>query len=156
MIKDKKNLNVPPLRFPGFEGEWAKFNASDILKSFTTNSLPWDKLTFDGGKIKNFHYGLIHKGLQILAKTSDKRIPFLINSEYKNNKELIQKGDFIFADASEDYNGIAKAIEIIWDDIPSIAVLHTIHSRQNNDLMTIGFGGYLFNSSRVLETSKMW
>jgi type I restriction enzyme S subunit len=31
--------NCPNLRFPGFEGEWENYKASDLLEFFTTNSL---------------------------------------------------------------------------------------------------------------------
>ena len=64
------------MRFPEFDGEWEKYNVSDILNTFPTNSLSWDNLSYKCGKIKNIHYGLIHNGFDTTCVyTTNKIIP---------------------------------------------------------------------------------
>ena len=36
--------DVPPLRFPEFNGEWEKCKISDLLDFYSTNSLSWEQL----------------------------------------------------------------------------------------------------------------
>jgi type I restriction enzyme S subunit len=70
--------NVPPLRFPEFKGEWKKDIASDLLECFSTNSITWEDLNFDGGRIRDLHYGLIHKGFnKTVMQANSKLIPWI-------------------------------------------------------------------------------
>ena len=139
------------MRFPEFTSEWKKYKADTLFNFFSTNSLSWSELTYVSGNTKNYHYGLIHRGLPILTDVNDDRIPFLINDEDRKNKEFVRKGDLIFADASEDYSGVGQAIEIISDSIPAVAGLHTIHAREKKNLMELGFKGFLFNSTQIKD-----
>jgi type I restriction enzyme, S subunit len=134
------------LRFKEFKDEWLSLKANEMLESYPTNSLSWEELSFEKGNIKNIHYGLIHKGLPVITNTSDDRIPYLKSDSSSKNRSLMRPGDIIFADASEDYEGVAQAIEIGTVDTPTISGLHTIHAREKNRLYAKGFKGYLFNS----------
>ena len=52
-----------------------------------------------------------------------------------------------FADASEDTNDVAKAIEVInCDGQQIVSGLHTIHGRDNSNQTVIGYKGYAFAS----------
>ena len=54
MDKKNKNPNVPNLRFLQFTNEWSKFAVSELLNTYPTNSLSWDKLSYiEKSKIKN-------------------------------------------------------------------------------------------------------
>ncbi len=128
---------------------------NSFLESFPTNSLSWDELTFDGGQTKNIHYGLIHKGLPVITNTNDERIPFLKNENASRKRELVKSGDIIFADASEDYEGVAQAIEIGNVINPTISGLHTIHTREKDYEFSRGFKGYLFNSPTFKKQVKV-
>ena len=67
MATDNKDkvLNVPTLRFPEFTDEWEKCNVGKLLEFYSTNSLSWEQLDYNGNGIRNLHYGLIHVGLQL-------------------------------------------------------------------------------------------
>ena len=63
------------------------------------------------------------------------------------NFELCKDGDIAFADASEDTNEVAKAVEFYnLDEKNVVCGLHTIHGRDNADRTVIGFKGYAFSS----------
>ena len=145
--KDKKILNVPHLRFPEFSGEWKKVNVSKLLDFYSTNSLSWEQLDYNNGKIKNLHYGLIHKGLSTMIDVFSASLPYIKEETIPKSYTLFKEGDVAFADASEDTNDVAKAIEVInCDGQQIVSGLHTIHGRDNSNQTVIGYKGYAFAS----------
>lgn len=145
--KDKKVLNVPALRFPEFSGEWKKVKVSNLLDFYPTNSLSWEQLDYNNGQIKNLHYGLIHKGLPTMVDASFDTLPYIKEEIMPKLYTLFTEGDVAFADASEDTNDVAKAIEIInCDSQQIVSGLHTIHGRDNSNQTIIGYKGYAFAS----------
>ena len=145
--KDKKILNVPHLRFPEFSGEWKKVNVSKLLDFYSTNSLSWEQLDYNNGKIKNLHYGLIHKGLSTMIDVFSASLPYIKEGTIPKSYTLFKEGDLAFADASEDTNDVAKAIEVInCDGQQIVSGLHTIHGRDNSNQTVIGYKGYAFAS----------
>ena len=108
---EHKKLNVPNLRFPEFQGEWEKCKVSDLLDFYSTNSLSWDKLEYGTTNIQNLHYGLIHVGLPTMVDIDKDNLPNIIDGNVPKNYELCKEGDIVFADASEDTNEVAKAVE---------------------------------------------
>ena len=145
--KDKKILNVPHLRFPEFSGEWKKVNVSKLLDFYSTNSLSWEQLDYNNGKIKNLHYGLIHKGLSTMIDVFSASLPYIKEGTIPKSYTLFKEGDVAFADASEDTNDVAKAIEVInCDGQQIVSGLHTIHGRDNSNQTVIGYKGYAFAS----------
>ena len=145
---EHKKLNVPNLRFPEFQGEWEKCKVSDLLDFYSTNSLSWDKLEYGTDAIQNLHYGLIHVGLPTMIDLSKDKLPNIINGNTPKNYEFCQEGDIAFADASEDTNEVAKAVEFYklhGKDV--ICGLHTIHGRDNQQKTVVGYKGYAFSST---------
>ena len=142
-----ENLLVPKLRFKEFKDEWKAISLKKAFTFFSTNSLSRADLTPDG-LIKNIHYGDIHQKFNNILDVEKEKLPYInpnIELTIKNN--LCQSGDLIFADASEDYEGIGKAIEIInVGNNKVVSGLHTIHVRDIESTMSIGFKGYLFNT----------
>ena len=159
-----KKLNVPNLRFPEFEGEWKKCKVSDLLDFYSTNSLSWDKLEYGTDAIQNLHYGLIHVGLSTMIDLSKDKLPNITNGNTPKNYELCQEGDIAFADASEDTNEVAKAVEFYklkGKDV--ICGLHTIHGRDNLQKTVVGYKGYAFSSTafhhqirRIAQGTKIY
>ena len=90
---------------------------------------------------KYIHYGDIHtKKAQKINNNSN--IPYIENKQY----ELLEKGDIILADASEDYQGIAEPAVIVENtDFKIVAGLHTIALRSNNSIPLYLY--YLIKSS---------
>ena len=166
MAQDKgsKNLNVPPLRFPGFTDEWKRVKVSDLLDFYSTNSLSWEMLNYEGGDILNLHYGLIHSGLPTLIDLKKDILPFVNEAAKPKKFTLCKEGDIAFADASEDTNDVAKAVEFInLDGQQVVGGLHTIHGRDNENKTVVGFKGYAFASSafhnqikRIAQGTKIY
>ena len=162
--KDKKVLNVPNLRFPEFEGEWENCKVSELLDFYSTNSLSWDKLEYGTNAILNLHYGLIHVGLPTMVDLDNDKLPNIVSGNTPKNYELCQEGDIVFADASEDTNEVAKAVEFYnLNGKDVICGLHTIHGRDNQHKTIVGYKGYAFSSTafhqqirRIAQGTKIY
>ena len=109
--------------------------------------MSWDQLEYSDGELRNLHYGLIHVGLPTLVNLKDDLLPTIKEGNTPKNYTLCLNGDVAFADASEDTNDVAKAIELVETDGNKVVFgLHTIHGRDNKGLTTLGFKGYAFSS----------
>ena len=144
---EQNKLNVPHLRFPEFHGEWEKCKVSDLLDFYSTNSLSWDQLEYGTDNMLNLHYGLIHVGLPTMVDLSKDILPAIKKENEPKNFELCKEGDIAFADASEDTNEVAKAIEFYTlEDKAVVCGLHTIHGRDKSNKTVVGYKGYAFSS----------
>ena len=94
---------------------------------------------------------MIHVGLPTLLNLRESKLPTIKDGNEPKSYTLCINGDVAFADASEDTNDVAKAIELVETDGQKVVFgLHTIHGRDNKGLTEAGFKGYLF-SSRVFH-----
>ena len=160
----KKLLNVPNLRFPEFEGEWDRYKVSDLLDFYSTNSLSWEQLEYDTNQMFNLHYGLIHVGLPTSLNLNKGKLPNIKKEFLPKKYELCKEGDIAFADASEDTNDVAKAIEFTAIGNKQVVCgLHTIHGRDNHNITIVGFKGYAFSSptfhnqiKRIAQGTKIY
>ncbi|WP_334312873.1 restriction endonuclease subunit S [Bacteroides ovatus] len=144
---NKDKCNVPHLRFPEFTEEWEIYKVSELLDFYSTNSLCWEQLEYETNTVQNLHYGLIHVGLPTMIDLSKDKLPNIKEGNMPKNFELCKNGDIAFADASEDTNEVAKAVEFYdLDEKDVVCGLHTIHGRDNADRTVIGFKGYAFSS----------
>ena len=74
-------------------------------------------------------------------------LPYIKEGTIPKSYTLFKEGDVAFADASEDTNDVAKAIEVInCDGQQIVSGLHTIHGRDNSNQTVIGYKGYAFAS----------
>lgn len=118
-----------------------------MLDFYSTNSLSWDQLEYNTDELQNLHYGLIHVGLPTVVNLDENVLPNIKKEFLPKNYELCREGDVAFADASEDTNEVAKAIEFVnLSDKNVVCGLHTIHGRDNHNLTSVGFKGYAFAS----------
>ena len=75
------------------------------------------------------------------------KLPNIVSGNTPKNYELCQEGDIAFADASEDTNEVAKAVEFYnLNGKDVICGLHTIHGRDNQHKTIVGYKGYAFSS----------
>ena len=112
---------------------------------YSTNSLSWDKLEYGTNAIQNLHYGLIHVGLPTMVDLDNDKLPNIVSGNTPKNYELCQEGDIAFADASEDTNEVAKAVEFYnLNGKDVICGLHTIHGRDNQHKTIVGYKGMPF------------
>ena len=92
------------------------------------------------------------------------KLPNITNGNTPKNYELCQEGDIIFADASEDTNEVAKAVEFYkLNGKDVICGLHTIHGRDNQQRTVVGYKGYAFSSTafhhqirRIAQGTKIY
>ncbi len=156
-----KSDKVPALRFPEFrdaERGWENELFEKVYSFKVTNSLSRNKLNYENGSVKNIHYGDIHTKFSALFNIQSEIVPFINSSESleKIKQECYCKeGDMIFADASEDLDDVGKSIEIIsLNNEKLLSGLHTLLARQKENMLKVGFGGYLFQSTRIREQIK--
>ena len=138
-------MNIPKIRFNEFNDEWKQIDLNNVFSYFSTNSLSRNQLS-DSGKTKNIHYGDIHRKFSTILDVQSDVDTYIKDTDYNNKYELCKNNDLIFADASEDYDGIGKAIEITNIKYDTISGLHTILARDNSNVFAPKFKGYYFNS----------
>ena len=152
------------MRFPEFTEEWERCKVSELLDFDSTNSLCWEQLEYETNTVQNLHYGLIHVGLPTMVDLNKDKLPNIKEGNMPKNFELCREGDIAFADASEDTNEVAKAVEFYnLDEKDVVCGLHTIHGRDNADRTVIGFKGYAFSSDafhhqirRIAQGTKIY
>ena len=145
---------VPNLRFPQFTELWNNYIVSELLNTFPTNSLSWDQLSYNqDSSLKNLHYGLIHNGFQTTCITGKNRLfPYINQSFIPVKYTLIQNGDLIIADASEDKKDVGRPVEMLdIGDQKIVSGLHTIHARNKTNLIVNGFKGFYFQSRAMKQ-----
>ena len=147
-----EKLLVPKLRFKEFKDEWKEISLVNVFTFYNTNSLSRADLS-EEGLIKNIHYGDIHQKFNNILDVNKEKLPYIksdIKVNIHNEENYCQDGDLILADASEDYDGIGKAVEVInvGNNI-IVSGLHTILARDTNKVMSLGFKGYLFNTPLI-------
>lgn len=145
--------NIPTLRFPEFSELWCKKSFGELYTFITTNSFSRDMLNYDGGSVKNIHYGDIHTKFNLLFNIEKEFVPFInsdINISGISEENYVQEGDLILADASENYNDIGKSIEVLnLNNKKVLSGLHTILARRKTDELAIGFAAFLMKTYNV-------
>ena len=147
------------LRSQEVDNPWKSKTFYELFDCRSTNSLSRDKLTTDEGTIMNIHYGDIHTKFGMLLDVSKQDLPFVSNSANAifEETDFCKDMDIIFADASEDYDGVGKSIELMnVGNKRIVSGLHTILARQKTDEMHPGFLGYLMNSSFIHDQIKFY
>ncbi|MDG2979772.1 restriction endonuclease subunit S [Latilactobacillus curvatus] len=123
-----KDEVIPQLRFNIFNGDWEQVKLSELVTKEKSYSLSRDVETEKETETRYIHYGDIHTGIADKI-TNKNQLPFIKEDSY----ESLLKGDLILADASEDYQGIAKpAIILETSKYRIVAGLHTIVLRSSD------------------------
>lgn len=135
--------------------DWTEKNVGAIFFWIKTNSYSRAMLA-NTGSVQNIHYGDIHTryGTQFHQASSD--APYLAEDLTKSIKgeEYCRVGDLVIADASEDYEDIGKAIEIMSAGERSlVAGLHTYLARPKAEI-ALGYMGYAFQYPPVRKKIK--
>lgn len=127
-------------RLPGFEREWQEYSFGTLFTFLKNGSNSRSDLSSEG-EVSYVHYGDIHACAS--PRMSAITLPKIAASKV-SSLPRVRNGDLIFADASEDYAGVGKSVEMVdCDDREVVAGLHTILARGNDDLLADGFKGYL-------------
>ena len=143
------------LRFKDEKGrdysDWEEVKFKHLYSFRTTNSFSRNKLNYVNGTVRNLHYGDIHTRYQSIFELDRENVPFLnldINLSSVSEDAYCKEGDLVIADASEDYNGIGKTIELLNLNGESVlAGLHTLLAKRNSGRIHIGYGAYVMACS---------
>jgi len=127
-------------RLPGFEGEWEVERLGDHVTFLRNGANSRAELTI-GGSVKYLHYGDIHGSKNVfLSPLNSPSLP----ADRANTLDRLRDGDLIFADASEDLDGVGKSVEIQGaTDTEFVAGLHTIAVRFDKTILADGFKAFL-------------
>lgn len=129
-------------RLSGFSGEWKSRTIDEMFQFLNAANNSRSHLT-TSGTINYIHYGDIHTKWKTFLDCDKEVMPF-IDEDRVQNISLLEEGDLVMADASEDYSGIGVSVEI--KNISNrkiVAGLHTLLLRGNTELLADGFKGYL-------------
>ncbi|MCL2719549.1 MAG: restriction endonuclease subunit S [Lachnospiraceae bacterium] len=142
MGNEKKH---PEIRFDGFAESWEQRGLTDVLSpTVGNNTLSRADLNYDGGEVKNVHYGDVLIKFGSFVDALNDKIPFITNgtlADYKSN--LLQDGDIIFADTAEDET-TGKVAEITnAKEANIVSGLHTIVYRPKRKFADCFMGYYL-------------
>lgn len=122
------NNNTPDIRFSGFGGDWNKRKLAELVQPVSSYPLSRGVEVNEDTKYRYIHYGDIHRGKLKVIK-SEKQLSNIPMGNY----ELLEKGDLVVADASEDYEGIANPCVLDYElQDKVVAGLHTIAMRPIN------------------------
>jgi len=130
-------------RLPGFSAEWEVKTFGEVFAYLPTATNSRSDLIEDG-EAYYIHYGDIHtkfhNHLDFMATK-----PPMIDRTRCRNAALMKNGDWVMADASEDYDGVGKSIEILGLGVGQEAVsgLHTFLLREKKPTFVPGFKGHL-------------
>lgn len=129
-------------RLPGFSGEWEMKRLGDHL-SFLKNGVNSRAELSYSEDVRYLHYGDIHGSSQVMLNPTSLEMPCLPHAK-ASRLDRLQDGDLIYADASEDMDGIGKSVEIQnATDIELVSGLHTIAIRFNKSVLADGFKAYI-------------
>lgn len=131
--------------------DW-KVKKLDELFSFSGGlSLSRDKQSDTG--VYYLHYGDIHKNNKTCFDVSrDEDWLPKVDVDINDIKEetILNTGDIVFADASEDYEGIGKSVAIVNNTSHKfISGLHTIIAKPKDTTLSFGYKRYCFSIKKV-------
>lgn len=129
-------------RLPGFSGEWKVRRLGDHLAYLKHGVNSRAELTTEG-QVKYLHYGDIHGAAGLLLNPSVTPMPHLPISK-AGRLDRLSDGDLVFADASEDLDGVGKSVELqSVEQTEIVSGLHTIAVRFDKEVLADGFKAYL-------------
>ncbi len=138
-------------RLPGFSGAWKAKPFSELFRFSGGCSASREQLSQDGHCY--LHYGDIHKSTKsfIDVQAEAQEIPKLdIPLKRISAASLLEDGDIVFVDASEDDEGTSKHVVIVnKENRPFIAGLHTIVAKSKTDDLMHEYRRYSFQTREI-------
>jgi len=140
-------------RLPGFHGEWEVKRLGELFRFSGGYSASRDQLSEEGHCY--LHYGDIHGSSKttIDAKADFEDIPKLdIPLKRVSRDSLLEDGDVVFVDASEDDDGTSKHVVVINKDRrPFISGLHTIVAKAKTEELAHEYQRYCFQTAAIRQ-----
>ena len=130
-------------RLPGFAEEWQVRRLGEHVTFLRNGVHSRAELTAEGS-VKYLHYGDIHTSPRVRLDPLVTAMPCL-PAHKAATLDRLRTGDLVFADASEDMDGVGKSVEIgtIEDGSGLVSGLHTIAARFDRSILADGFKAYL-------------
>ena len=138
-------------RLPGFQGEWDQVKLGDLFSFSGGYSASRDQLSTEG--YCYLHYGDVHGSSRTYVDTQAdyQDIPKLdIPLKRVSSNSLLEDGDVVFVDASEDDEGTSKHIVVVnKDKVPFISGLHTIVAKSKTNELAHEYRRYCFQTAAI-------
>lgn len=142
--------------------DWTTPEFGEVFTFLKSYSFSREQLSNEETKdrIQNIHYGDIHATFEneILDFEIETRIPYVRDGILDKNEiegksfPLLQDGDLIIADASEDYEGVAECVELRnVGNRKVISGLHTFAVRDESGKTAQGYRTYLLRHPQVIR-----
>ena len=129
--------------------DWKLISFDKAFDFLSTASYSRAQLS-DNEKVDYVHYGDIHTKWNHFLNFLQNPLPSISETQLKKNYNLIKEGDLIMVDASEDYEGIGKSVEVKNIGLnKAISGLHTYLLRDKNGVFVNGFKGYIYSNKLV-------
>jgi type I restriction enzyme S subunit len=148
-----QQLLTSQIRLTGFHGEWAVKRLGELFTFTGGYSASRDQLSTEGHCY--LHYGDIHKttktSIDVCAEYQD--IPKLdIPLKRISSCSLLDDGDVVFVDASEDDEGTSKHVVVLnKEKKPFISGLHTIVAKSKTDELAHQYRRYCFQTTAIRQ-----
>ena len=121
--------------------DWEVVSYGDIFQFLSTSTNPRSDLTANG-ELLYLHYGDIHTKLSTHLNIAEISLPKI--SAKLVSSAIVKDGDVIMADASEDYDGIGKSVEVCNIGAEKmVSGLHTFLLRDADKRLADGYRGFL-------------
>ena len=132
---------------------WSVKKLGECFSFLKTPSYSRAETTSDG-EVHYIHYGDIHTKYPLHVCPED--IDIFVTNEQAQKGDFLQTGDLILLDASEDYDGTTKCIELtaIKDSDKVISGLNTLALRDNYNNFVNGFRAYI--TSMPFVKNNFW
>ena len=145
----------------GIPEGWKEVTFGSVFSFLKTYAFSREQLTtelIEDSQIYNIHYGDLHATYCgcILNCAAETRIPRLRQSAgLPNDAIMLQEGDIVIADASEDYDGVCAYIEL--QNVGNKTItggLHTFAARDKTGETAFGYRGYVLQERSVSKELK--
>lgn len=149
MVMNSVNTNYVKTEVGIIPEDWRVATFNELFQFLPTGTNARSDLAADEGDLNYVHYGDIHKKWDLVLDCDVAKIPF-ISREKIGNLPLLEEGDLLIADASEDYAGIGTSVEVRnIKDKKIVSGLHTILLRGDKEKIADGYKAYLTSISAV-------
>jgi type I restriction enzyme S subunit len=145
-------------RLPGCSGEWEVKLLGDLFDFSGGLSASREQLSTEG--YCYLHYGDIHTSNKtfIDVKKEKQDIPKLnIHLKKVSSTSLLESGDVVFVDASEDDEGTSRHVVIFNEEkIPFISGLHTIVAKSKTNELDYYYRRYCFQINDIKQQFRFF
>ena len=143
-----KEANFKQTEIGKIPEDWEVKNFLDVFNFLSTANYSRAEVS-ENENTGYIHYGDIHTKFNFHLDLS-KQISGFVSKEKQKNYAKIEIGDLIMADASEDYSGVGKSVEVLkLNKKDTISGLHTFLIRDKNKNFALGFKGYLHSNPLI-------